>query len=316
MPAEELAPLTIPAPELTSQQSSLPAPLPPATKRGIAPIWHTAVLILVILAFSLWGGLRTAGSGSEPLAALKGSRIIHYGLSAVFELLLVAWVAVGLRLRKIPIRSLFGELPRGLNNVTLELGVSAAFWICSMFVLMSFALTWNLVQTQVYRHQVKLHEQQHAEHKAQEAQGGTTAPEAPTPKSPQQQQTEMARKLMEMAPSGGLEIAAWGVLCLIVGFSEEFVFRGYLQSQGILLLRSAVFGVLLSALVFGAAHGYQGIRGMCLITVYGALFSGITLFRRNLFPGMIAHGWHDFATGLALALIRETHLLDKLPTAS
>jgi CAAX protease family protein len=175
-----------------------------------------------------------------------------------------------------------------------------------MFVLSSVALTWSIVQNQIYQHQLKRDAQSH----------GAPAPNSPAPpkpESPQDQQMKMARKLMALAPSNGIEIAAWGLLCLIVGFSEEFIFRGYLQSQGILVLRSAFVGVLFSALVFGAAHGYQGLRGMVLIGVYGALFSGITLLRRNLLPGMIAHSWHDFATGMLLAYIRETHLLEKLP---
>ena len=123
----------------------------------------------------------------------------------------------------------------------------------------------------------------------------------------------MARQLMELAPANGVEIAAWGLLCLVVGFSEELIFRGYLQSQSIALLRNLPVGVVLTALIFGAAHGYQGVRGIVLISIYGALFGCITLLRKNLFPGMLAHSWHDFATVMLLAFIRATHLLDHLP---
>jgi len=290
MPADEQAPLPTP---------STPPALPQAPYR-IAPIWHTVVLVAVILAFSFWGASRTGGLGNEPMAALHGTRLLHYALSGVFELVVLAWVALGLRLGNVPFRSLFGRLPRGLNDITKEAAIAAVFWLISMGVLASVALTWNVAQTQIYHHQAKSH----------------ATPQGPTPESPQQQQIKMARKLMSLAPAGGLEIAAWGVLCLIVGFSEEVVFRGYLQSQGIGLLHSTVLGVLFSALVFGAAHGYQGVRGVCLIGVYGALFSGVTLMRRNLLPGMIAHSWHDFFTGMVLALIRETHLLDRIPLPS
>lgn len=118
---------------------------------------------------------------------------------------------------------------------------------------------------------------------------------------------------MELAPANGMEVAAWGLLCLIVGFSEELIFRGYLQLQGIALLRRVPLSLVLTAIVFGAAHGYEGARGIVIITVYGALFGGITLLRRNLFPGMLAHSWHDFATGIALSILRSTHFLDHLP---
>ena len=335
MPAEDLTPPALPStnypfpsgsllpavqavanakipPDATAQP--LPPPLPEA-RRSIAPIWHTIVLVVAILAFSIWGGIRSSDGGSEPLSAFKGSLLGHYAMSGVFELLVVGWVAIGLRLRKVPFRSLFGELPRGLNNIVMETGIAAAFWLCSMFVLATFGITWNLVQTHIYKQQVAIHDQKQAQSEAQQKAGQTPAPIPPKPKSPQQQQTDMARQLMSLAPSNGIEIAAWGLLCVIVGFSEELIFRGYLQWQGSLLLRNAVLGAVLSSLVFGGAHAYQGLRGMCLIGIFGALFAIITIMRRNLFPGMIAHAWHDFLTGMMLALIREMHLLDKLPTS-
>jgi uncharacterized protein len=310
-----------------SPPALLPSPVPqPISPRGIAPIWHTILLILAIAAFSIWGAQHSDSDEINPLApvhrvakpaAADGHanngpaseksdpiRLLRYALSGILELLIVAWVALGLRLRRIPFRSLFGAWPRSLNDLTLEAGVAAIFWLCSMVILVVVALAWTVIQTQVYQHQLKSHT--HAQ------------PVSPStkPESPQQQQAETVRQLMELAPANGFEIAAWGFLCLIVGFSEELVFRGYLQSQGIALLRNIPITVLLTSLVFGAAHGYQGLRGMCIITIYGALFSGITLLRRNLFPGMIAHTWHDFATGLLLALIRSAHLLDRLPLSS
>jgi membrane protease YdiL (CAAX protease family) len=329
MPSDEFVPAIIP-PEppqienLPVERIHVEPPPPPETqphelqdlpRHGIAPIWHTLLLVAGILTFSLWGGLRS-DAGSEPISAMKGSRVLHYAVSGVFELALVGWVAIGLRLRKIRFRSLLGALPRGLNNITMEIGISAIFWLASMFVLASVGITWTIAQDHIYKTELAAHNQQHQQHEAQKSQGTTPPPESPKPESPQQQQIKMARKLMSFAPENGIEIAAWGALCLIVGFSEELVFRGYMQVQGIQLLRSVVAGVIFSALIFGAAHGYEGLRGMTTICIYGALFSGITLVRRNLLPGMVAHAWHDFATGLALALVRATHLLDKLPSAS
>jgi membrane protease YdiL (CAAX protease family) len=281
--------------------------------RGIAPIWHTLVLVLGILGYSIWGATRPDTPTINPLAPIQHSaaaaisdkpdpiRLIHYSLSGALELAVVAWVVLGLRLRKIPFRSLFGAWPKGLNDITKEAGIAALFWICSMVVLGSVAVSWQLVQTRIY------------EHPTANDSSSSSKSKPPKQPSPQQQQIEMARKLMELAPANGIEIAAWGALCLIVGFSEEVIFRGYLQAQSIALLHRVPFAVLLTAVIFGAAHGYQGVRGIVLISVYGALFSGITLLRKNLFPGMLAHSWHDFATGMALAMIRSLHLLDHLP---
>jgi len=320
-PVEEIEPA-----EQVDAVAAVVVPPTPPSPRGIAPIWHTVLLILAIVAFSIWGAQRSNSDELNPLAPVhhiaqpsaadghaKNSsavektdrlRLLRYALSGLLELFIVAWVAFGLRLRKIPFRSLFGKWPRSLNDLTLEAGVAALFWLCSMAILVVVALTWTLIQTQVYQHQLK--HQNHAQ---------AASPSAKQ-ESPQQQQADTVRQLMELAPANAVEIAAWGFLCLIVGFSEELIFRGYLQSQGLALLRNIPITILLTSLVFGAAHGYQGLRGMFIITVYGSLFSGITLLRRNLFPGMVAHAWHDFATGLLLALIRSAHLLDRLPLSS
>ena len=289
--------------------------------RGIAPIWHSLVLVVAILAFSVWGAVRPDTGSANPLAPVQhlahaaasdGSdpvRLIRYGLTGLLELAVVGWVIIGLRLRGVSFRSLFGRWPKGLNDVTKEAGIAAAFWLCSMAILVSFALSWNVVETWIYKHQAS--SQQGAASKAPTQSSSKSAP-APQ-KSPQQEQAEMAKQLMELAPANGIEIAAWGLLCLIVGFSEELIFRGYLQSQSISLLRSIPLSIVLTAVIFGAAHGYQGLRGIFLITIYGALFGCITLLRKNLFPGMLAHSWHDFSTGMMLALLRSSHLLDHLP---
>jgi membrane protease YdiL (CAAX protease family) len=277
---------------------SLEIPSIAPSKRGIAPIWHTLLLVIAI------GSVSFLGSGRLESKSLVNDpqRLLHYGLSAAMELVLVAFVYLGLRLRKVPFATLFGKLPRGLNDITKEAGIALLFWIFSMCVLASFALTWNSVQTAIYRY-----------HQTQSPANGA---HRQSEESPQQQQIEMAKKLMLLAPANAAEIAAWAALCILVGFSEETIFRGYLQQQGTSLFRSIVVGVVLSSVIFGAAHGYQGLRGMCLITVYGALFSLIALLRRNLLPGMLAHTWHDFATGMLLAFIRATNLLDHLPKSS
>jgi membrane protease YdiL (CAAX protease family) len=291
--------------------------LEPVKPRGIAPIWHTLVLVLAILAYSFWGAIGAKNGTANPIAPPSGAvhatttgtdhvRIIRYAFTGIVELAILVWIAFGLRLRKVPFRSLFGTLPRGLNEVTMEILIAAAFWVCSMVILMVFALSWLFVQNHIYQNET-------AKQSAPSSQSTTNSAKA---ESPEEQQSKLIHQLTELAPANGIEIAAWGCLCLIVGFSEELIFRGYLQSQAIALLRNTPLAVIVTAVVFGAAHGYQGVRGIFLISIFGSCFGIITLLRRNLLPGMIAHSWHDFATGMALALIRSSHLLEHLPKAS
>jgi hypothetical protein len=311
-------------------EPAAPEPAPPieptaplfieeTSPHAIAPLWHTLLLIVAIAAYSFWGAQRLHPPALDPLAPVShnakqpihqgpdAQRLIRYALSGGLELIVVAWVWLGLRMRRVPLRSLLGRIPRTLNAITLEAGVACLFWISSMTVLFVLAVTWQLGATAVYHHQ---------QQQAKQQQSQSQSSPAPSPVSPEKKQLETIRELLELAPANGIEIAAWGALCLIVGFSEELAFRGYLQSQGIALLHSMPLGVLLSAIVFGFAHGYQGLRGMCLIGAFGAMFSIITLMRRSLFPGILAHAWHDFLMGLLLALIRSTHMLDKLMSSS
>jgi len=81
------------------------------------------------------------------------------------------------------------------------------------------------------------------------------------------------------------------------------VFRGYLQRQFISWTGNAVVGVLISAAVFGAGHIYQGGKQAIIIGVYGAFFGALSLYRRSLKPGMIAHALQDTCSGVLISLM-------------
>ncbi|MGA8537844.1 MAG: CPBP family intramembrane glutamic endopeptidase, partial [Terriglobales bacterium] len=89
-------------------------------------------------------------------------------------------------------------------------------------------------------------------------------------------------------PHGGAEIALWLALSVTAGICEEAIFRGYLQRQFMVLTKSVLAGILLSAAVFGAAHAYQGFRMVILIALYGAMFGILAHWRGSVRPGMIA----------------------------
>jgi membrane protease YdiL (CAAX protease family) len=61
--------------------------------------------------------------------------------------------------------------------------------------------------------------------------------------------------------------------------------------------------MLVSSIVFGMAHGYEGAKRMMLITVYGFLFSALAESRKSLRPGMMAHAWHDAFTGMVMRVL-------------
>lgn len=107
-----------------------------------------------------------------------------------------------------------------------------------------------------------------------------------------------AASVHSLLPQRPHEIALWIVLSLSAGFSEELVFRGYLQERFGALTGSAALAVMLQAALFGVSHGYQGVRSCLRITVYGLAFGGLARWRRSLRPGMVAHAWTDVAAGI------------------
>lgn len=89
----------------------------------------------------------------------------------------------------------------------------------------------------------------------------------------------------------------WVVVSFTAGFCEEIAFRGYLMTRLRLIFkcRSWVIPTIISAVVFGASHAYQGWPGFIVITTYGVLFSLLYIRTRSLWPCIIAHFFQDFS---------------------
>jgi membrane protease YdiL (CAAX protease family) len=117
------------------------------------------------------------------------------------------------------------------------------------------------------------------------------------------------RALQPLLPQGSAEIAVWVCLCAVAGFCEEFIFRGYLQRQFLALTGSHQWAIILQALVFGAAHGYQGLRGMITIAIYGALFGILALRQKSLRPGMMQHAAQDTFSGIVGSILARKHYI-------
>lgn len=115
--------------------------------------------------------------------------------------------------------------------------------------------------------------------------------------------TGMQQAARSLAPRNALEILVWVALSITAGICEETIFRGYLQKQFIAWTRSRAAGVVLSAVLFGAGHIYQGAKATTVIGVYGLLFGILAEARNNLRPGMIVHAWHDSITGIAFRFL-------------
>ena len=90
------------------------------------------------------------------------------------------------------------------------------------------------------------------------------------------------------------------ILVIIVAFSEEMIFRGYLMLRFRGATGNAGLAVLLSSFVFSLGHGYEGSAGVATVGVMGAVFAAVYLWRGNLIAPMAMHFLQDF-TAIVLA---------------
>jgi CAAX protease family protein len=285
-----MEPIEEPNPAIEQPSFVTPIAEPTAPKSTmIAPVWHTVTLIFAIVAISFIGVYRHPGAQG----AAEVNRLRTYGVTAVLELVLMGWVAFGVRLRGIPLRSLFGKVSTSFRSIALDVGIALVFWMGSLMTLGTVAVMWLGIDNLIHHRPIV-----------------TTSPHGGKPATPDSSQLKAARAVVQLAPTNGKEVACWLLLCMLVGVAEELVFRGYLQQQFTAWARgAAVGGVVFSAIMFGSAHGYEGVRAMFLLAIFGSLFGLLALFRRNLRAGIFAHSWHDAVAGLTVAFLHARHIL-------
>jgi uncharacterized protein len=244
-------------PQAISEQTHEPGGL-------VAPWWHTALMVALIIGLSVAGVRQLRSFGNQPLHLTA-----NYILTIAYEWILAALAMWGIHMRGVPLRQLLGEQRPGARGWLADIGVAFGYWTVAVCVLA--LLSAGLVRIS----------------------GSHIDPQ------------KIESVTQKLAPVTGFEMLLFLMLSISAGICEELVFRGYLQQQFARMGRRIWVGVTLSALVFGGAHGYEGVAGVLLIAAYGAMFGVLALLRRGLRTGMIAHAWHDSISGLALVLLRH-----------
>ena len=83
----------------------------------------------------------------------------------------------------------------------------------------------------------------------------------------------------------------------LAAFGEELAYRGYLLTR----VREALGGgrtalvvaVLVSSLLFGFAHGEQGLIGVFVVTLDALAWAGLRLHYKTLWASILAHGFNN-----------------------
>jgi len=105
-----------------------------------------------------------------------------------------------------------------------------------------------------------------------------------------------------ISPRTASELPAFIGVSLTAGFCEEVLFRGFL----IWVLQPVVglwIAVALAALLFGAAHAYQGVAGVIRTGLFGLFFTAIVLLTRSLWPAIVLHASVDAMGGVIAWLV-------------
>jgi membrane protease YdiL (CAAX protease family) len=111
---------------------------------------------------------------------------------------------------------------------------------------------------------------------------------------------DLMRKLAErLLPGRRVELAPYCALAVTAGVCEEFVYRGFAMAA---LTRAGVSAwgvVVITAILFGMAHAYQGKSGIVATTLMGLVLGIFRVVYQSLIPPVIWHSAVDVAAGVA-----------------
>jgi membrane protease YdiL (CAAX protease family) len=219
----------------------------------LAPPWHTATLIAVILAVAATGALLASRGAATVAQASPSSRVT----AAYLPMIVAAWALLLYVCRigrpRNQLSALLGQTWDSPARAAADIALALSGW----FLITTFELAWARWVA-----------------------------------------TGAGASVAAMLPHTWLDGLAWAFVSVSVGFCEEVVFRGYLQTQLTAFTGRAGVAMVLQAALFGVAHGEQGAAAMVRIALYGLAFGALARWRRSLLPGIVCHVWTDLVSGL------------------
>ena len=100
-------------------------------------------------------------------------------------------------------------------------------------------------------------------------------------------------------PQSAVELLPYFALAITAGLCEEFLYRGFAMAALASVGLRAWLVVLVSSLLFGLAHNYQGKGGMVTTFVVGLVLGVSRLTYNSLVPAIFWHGAVDVVAGVA-----------------
>lgn len=248
--------------ELNDPETVPQATPPLLTERSVEA--HTARRAWTYVYTFLFAGLilfvSLAGADQQVPLARRGHNVF-YTVTIVSELVLFILAYLGIRFSGMRLREVIGGKWKTVEDFLLELALGFGFSIFLLIVVAALGYAMGLNRP------------------------GTI--------------DQGKKVIMAVAPKTNQELALFIFLSMTAGVVEEIVFRGFLQTQFGRLFRNVWFGMFVSAALFGLSHAYEGKPRMFLIFILGLLFGTVTILRKSLRTGMIAHALFDGFVGAA-----------------
>jgi membrane protease YdiL (CAAX protease family) len=108
---------------------------------------------------------------------------------------------------------------------------------------------------------------------------------------------ENVRRLIPKTPT---ERGVWVLVSISAGVCEEILYRGWLLSLFSAAFGSVWLGLLISSILFGFAHAYQGRKAIFGTGIGGVVFGILFIVSGSLIPGQLLHTAMDLNSGLAM----------------
>jgi membrane protease YdiL (CAAX protease family) len=97
---------------------------------------------------------------------------------------------------------------------------------------------------------------------------------------------------------------------VVVVFTEEIIFRGFLMSEFVYIVGATrfgfVFSVLASAALFGLAHWYQGPAGALSTGIVGIALGALFIWGGTVWLPIMTHGFIDTVSLIVIFFNKDT----------
>jgi membrane protease YdiL (CAAX protease family) len=100
-------------------------------------------------------------------------------------------------------------------------------------------------------------------------------------------------------PQSALELPPYLALAITAGLCEEFLYRGFAMAVFTRVGFQAWLVVVISSVLFGLAHSYQGRGGMIMTLIVGLVLGASRIAFDSLVPAIIWHSAVDVVAGVA-----------------